>query len=157
MALRKCAASLGASVLFTIAGLVPSALAADKDLEVDIDSLEAEIRYVGGSWEVTAEYEIEIEDARPHERFELLLQVTEHDHVLRNSEGRPITIVVALDRPSEVDDDEMTFEGEVTFVLPRELISSPKHLRIVGVVVHAGDDRPLDRDDDGIKFKRDRR
>lgn len=143
-----------------VATLTPAAWGApllpDHRLDVDIDSLKGRIREVSSEWELTIEYEIEIEDARPEEKFELLLQVSERGRALRDEEGRPITIVVALDRPSKVDDDELEFEDSVVATLPRGLFKDPKRLRVIAVVVRAGDHQPLDRKDKRIKYKRKR-
>ena len=149
---QRIALPVSLMALFATHALAAARL--DKRLDVDVDSLKGNIREVASEWELTIEYEVEIENARPEEKFELLLQVAEHGRAVCDEQGRPITIVVALDRPSKVDDDELEFEDSVVVTLPRGLFKNPKRLRLIAVVVRAGEQQPLDHKDKRIKYKR---
>lgn len=127
---------------------------ADDRLEVDIDSLKAELWRSGGEWLLDVRYEIEIEDFAPRERFELILYLTERGRVLTDPDGRPLEIVVPLDEPSEVDDDELEFEAGLTVPLPDRALRDPRKLKIHATVVHAGRDAPLEHKKKSVKFKR---
>ena len=123
--------------------------------DVDLDKLKAELRCHRGQWRLDVEYEVEIEDAWPGERFELEIEIIERGRgsVLRDEQGAPISIIIPLDSPADVDDDEATYEGWLTERLPREAVRRPKKLRIAGAVFRCGDDRPLDQKESRVKLR----
>lgn len=145
------------AILLTL-GLCGTAATADherdrKRPDADIDSLRADIWSGHGEWLLRVRYEIEIEDFRPGERFELVLHLTERGRRLVDRKGRVIEIVVPLDRPTEVDDDELEFEDVLTVRLPARVLSNPKRLRIHAAVVSAGGVRPLDHKDRSVRYR----
>lgn len=147
-----------ATAMILTLGLCGTAATADhernrKRPDADIDSLRADIWYGRGGWLLRVRYEIEIEDFRPGERYELVIRLTERGCKLVDRKGRPIEIVVPLDRPTEVDDDELEFEGVLTVRLPARVLSNPKRLRIHAAVVPEGGVRPLDRKDRSVRYR----
>ncbi len=152
---QSLALPLGLMAIF--AAHATGASRSDQRLKVDIDSLKGRLHEVAAEWELTIEYKVEIDNARPGEKFELLFQVAENGRAVCDEEGWPITIVVPLDRPSKVDDDELEFEDSVVATLPRGLFKDPKRLRVIAVVVWAGNHQPLDHKDKRIKYKRKRK
>ncbi len=141
-----------------LGGSVAAAPAGDRHHrrpDVDIESLRGELWRSGGEWLLEIRYDVEVEDYLPPPgALELILYVTERGHTLVDRAGYPIEFVVPLDRPSEVDDDEIEFEDRITVTLPDGVFHDPGRLRLESLVVHAGDDRPLDRKDKSIKYDR---
>jgi hypothetical protein len=113
--------------------------------KADIDSLKGRLL---DAQRLLVEFEVEIEDARRHEAFELVLEVTRHG---RHAAYRPTTFVVPLDRPTDYDDDEMEFDSRVVLELPDGVFADPRSLRLHARVVPLGDDRVLDHEDTSIK------
>lgn len=123
------------------------------DVDVDIDSLKAEVRYERGGWRLLVGYEIEIEDARPYERFELVLTLLEHGRPLRDRFGRPLSIVVPLDRPTKYDRDEVEFRRRLSVRLGAGAITNPRRLKILAEVVRTTDGHSLDHKKRSVKFR----
>jgi len=122
--------------------------------DADIESIDARLRYVGGAWRLNIRYEIEIEDASRRDRFDLVLSVVEQGRRLRDRHGRPMTIVIPLDRPTKVDDDEIEFERSITLRIPAGAIDRPSRLRVIAKVVEARSGRVLDRDKESVEVRR---
>ncbi len=138
---------------------VPTARADHEDypkprVKIDFESLKGELRWSRGEWQLRIKYDVEIEKYERGDRFELVLYVSEHGEVVRDDEGKPIEWVVPLDRPSEIDDDELEFESRITVYRPGDSIRYPKKLRINGIVYQDGYELPLKRKIKSIKYKR---
>lgn len=125
--------------------------------EVDIDSLKGELLRAKHGWELAVRFDVEVEDYRPADRFELVLYVSEKGYPLADDKGRRIEYVIPLDRPTDVDDDELEFKHRVTLSVPDGVFRSPKRLRLHGRVVLQGEEHPLAHKNKSIKFKRHRR
>lgn len=130
---------------------------ARREVDVDIDSLKAELSHVRGEWLLSLQYDIEIEDYYRGDRFELVVYLTEDKYDLTDSRGRRIEYVIPLDRPTKVKRDELEFEHRVTLTVPERAFRNPKHLRLHAVVVYTGDDQPLKYKDRSVKYKKRRR
>ena len=78
------------------AGLMSGQAARADHVDVDIDRLKAEIRQDTHGWRVFVDYQIEIEDARRYDRFELLLTFSERGRPLVDRLGRPIEVAIPL-------------------------------------------------------------
>lgn len=122
--------------------------------EADIESLRGDLRYAHGDWRLRVQYDIEIEDARRRDRFDLVLTVLERGRPLLDRRGRPVRFVVPLNRPTKIKRDEITFRRQVTIQLPDGSFDNPKRLRLVAKVVRADSGRVLDREGESIKFRR---
>lgn len=122
--------------------------------EADIESLSGDLQYARGDWKLRVRYDIEIEDARRRDRFDLVLTVLDRGHPLLNRRGRPVRFVVPLNRPTKIKRDEITFRRQVTIQLPDGSFDNPKRLRLVARVVRAEDGRVLDKEGESIKFRR---
>lgn len=87
-------------------------------------------------------YEVETEYIAPGQ-LDLVLEFSHRGQKLTDEQGRPITVVVPLDDPSDVDDEEIEYKGSVPTPLP----SGPwcEDLRIHGQVVNRGTNTVLDR------------
>lgn len=153
---RILRASLCSAIGFVTAfGVSP--VAADDDLrghypEVEIDGLKAEVVYAGGEWLVEVKFEVEIDSGRPIENLGLLLSVSEHGRPLVDPDGKPIEFLIALDRPTEVDDDEIEFESRITFGLPDGAFSDPGELRLHAAVVVPDVAYALDTKEHSIRY-----
>jgi hypothetical protein len=122
--------------------------------DADIDSLDASLRHTRGGWQLRVEYEIDIEDACRREHFSLLLRVTERGRPVVDRSGRPIVFEIPLDRPTDINDDELEFEHSVTLTLPDGSVYDPKKLRLEAKVIRAHDGQVLDRGRESIDFDR---
>ena len=127
---------------------------ARRNVDVDIDSLKAELSRVQGEWLLDLKYDVEIEDYYRGDRFELIVYFSEDKYELTDREGRRIEYVIPLDRPTKVKRDELEFEHRVTLTLPERAFHSPKHLRLHAVVVYADEDQPLKHKDRSVKYKK---
>ena len=122
-------------------------------VDVDIDSLKGRLL---DARRLLVEYEIEIEDARQDEAFDLVIEITPRGRRYADPARRPITFVVPLDHPTDYDDDEMEFETRVVLELPDGAHVDPYRTRLhARVVLRGGDrgggDRVLDHKDTSIK------
>lgn len=122
--------------------------------EADIESLHGDLRYTRGDWQLRVRYDIEIEDARRRDRFDLVLTVLERGRPLLDRWGKPVRFVVPLNRPTKFKRDEITFRRQVTIQLPDGSFHNPKRLRLVAKVVRADNGRVLDKEGESIKFRR---
>lgn len=113
--------------------------------DAEIDSLKAELRPDRHGWQLLVKYEVEIEDARRGEAFDLELQLTDRrGRPLFDQNRRPLALVIPLVHPSDVDDDEVEFEGTHVARLPIAVIQLPRDVRLCGKVVRLQDGRVLD-------------
>lgn len=123
-------------------------------ISVDIEDLDARLIDNGDAWTVRVDYEVEIEGTHHVEGLALVLSTQEHGRLLADRNGQPIEIIIPLDRPSEVDDDEVEFEQTISFTLPDEAFVDPGALRLTGVVIGGPEGPVLDRDDTHISYHR---
>jgi hypothetical protein len=121
--------------------------------EADIESLSGSLQYVRGNWQLGVRYDVEVEDANRRDRFNLAMTVLERGRPLLDRWGRPVTIVVPLDRPTKIERDEITFNRQATIRLPDGSIGNPKQLRLVAKVIRADNGRVLDQEEESIKFR----
>lgn len=121
--------------------------------DADIDTLKASIQFAGGQWALAVRYDIEIEDARPGDHFDLVLTLSSGRCDLRDHLGRPITVVVPLLEPVAIEDggEEIRFRDEIVVNLPDGLFARPDRLRLHGRVFSARSGRSLDDDSTSVK------
>ena len=143
--------SIGTALLMALPvvfSLAQPAQASKSRLDVDIEDLDAEIRWDGQKWSLRVEYDVEIEDAAPNETFDLVLNL-----VNRTNAGQPVQIVVPLVSPSEVDDEEFEYESAVVARLDAGLVGDPDHVKVHAVVVRHGGGEVLDQDKTSVKHR----
>ncbi len=122
--------------------------------DADIESLDATLRLSSIGAELIVRYDIEIEDARYGERFNLLLEIEQCDGLVRDATGRPVLLVVPLNNPSDVDDDELEFEDADTLSVPAPRdMAKLRNTRLIATVVRAGSDRPLDQERENLRVE----
>lgn len=119
-------------------------------VDVDFDSLKAEMRPEGPDLALCAHYKIEVDDARPGDRFVLMLRLSECGRPLLDEQGRPFTATVPLPPACKDDPD---FKGHVNITLPAEMVRCPDRLKLHGCVTLAGHPAPLADRNAGVKFK----
>lgn len=145
--------------VLTVCAVAAPAFAAaplrDDQPDVDIDSLKAEIRAVRGEdgrveWHIDVKYEVEAEQPVPAD-LKLAFHITERGEVVCDPDGAPIELSIPLNKPAEVDDDEVDFKGRPTIVLPERSIAHPRDLKLHATAVGAGE--KLDDKDAKIKFR----
>lgn len=121
--------------------------------EADIEDLDAELRYLGEEWDLSVDYEVEIEDARRGQQFDLVFSLRERSRGALTPRGKAMRIIMPLDRPVELDDDEMEFSGCIGARLPRDLIRRPDRLRIHAAVVPRGGGPALDTETESVAYR----
>lgn len=117
--------------------------------EVDLEDLDAEIRWDGEKWRLVVEYDVEIEDDAMAESYDLVLNLFN-----RSRPDQPVQIIVPLVQPSEVEDDELTYEDKVVARVDPSLIGDPGRLRLAGMVVRRGGGEVMDREETSVDHKR---
>jgi len=150
---------LGRNFLTISAGILLLAAQANADhrekrADVDIDSLKAEIYPERHGWRVGVRYEVEVEDYYGKKPLLLVMNLRERGRVLTERDGRPIEIVVPLDRPTEIDDDELEFEDSISVSLDEHVVCYPGSLRIEATVVDPHTNRPLERKQRSVRYRR---
>lgn len=155
-ATRKCAvAALATLVCFAAAPQLAQAGGRHRSrVDADIDDLDADLVRDRGGWRLMVEYEVEIEDARRGERFDLVLTLTERGRPVLDRRHRPWTIVVPLNRPVRVKRDEVTFKRRISVRLGHRSFHNPKKLKIHAEVVRVSDGRVLDDDSESVDYRR---
>lgn len=118
-------------------------------VEVDIEDLDAEIRWDGEKWRLVVEYDVEIEHASAGDSFDLVLNLFN-----KSRPDQPVQIVVPLTQPSEVDDDELEYESNVVARLDPNLVIDPHKLRLCGLVVRRGGGEIMDEKTTSVDCKR---
>ena len=153
----------GFAVLAVVLATTPSSAFAGhrygyfgSDGEVDLESLKGRLYYAPDEWKLHVRYDVEVEDAYCRDSFDLVLYVIDRGRPVLDSTGRPIQIVVPLDRPTEIDDDELEFEGRFVVGLPHCSDYTVPDLRLQGVVVRRSDGLRFDQKERRVRF-RDRR
>lgn len=115
--------------------------------DVDVD-VKASVEWTRRAALLHVEAEVDIERSRStrFDRFQLLLTV-EPAHVPHCSTSYvgPQTFVIPLDRPSEIDDDEIEFKERFTVQLPYHLLRAGQ-LVIRADLVRLNDGRIIERD-----------
>ncbi|MDM8008370.1 MAG: hypothetical protein QUV05_19695 [Phycisphaerae bacterium] len=117
--------------------------------EVDIEDLDAEIRWDGEKWRLFVEYDVEIEHPGAGESFDLVLNLFD-----KSRRNQPVQIIVPLVQPSEVDDDEVEYESTVEARIDARLVGDPTRLRLHGMVVYRGGGTVLDEEETSVDHKR---
>jgi hypothetical protein len=142
-------------VPLALAGGVPSALAGEHHkcckIDVDIDELKADLYPDGDGWLLNVRYEVDVEHACADEQLTLNLQISDDDCRIVDAHGRPLTHTIALDRPTECDDGEQTFEGCAEIRLAGAAIGDPKEVDVHATVTRAGDACTLDKKNSSAK------
>jgi hypothetical protein len=118
--------------------------------EADIERLSGDLRWVAGQWDLQVAYKVEIENMCPWERFEAVFRVAENGIPLLDTNGQPMTITIPLERPTDIDHDELEFEDSFGLCLPDGAICDANNIRVYAKIVRIADGRVLDREDDSI-------
>ncbi|RMF81871.1 MAG: hypothetical protein D6744_06685 [Planctomycetota bacterium] len=140
---RFSIASILAGAVLVAAGATADDHGRYGELEVEIDHLKAELRLSGDTWLVDTGYEVEVEGHPIPSGLALLLTVTDAERTIAAPTGEPIELIVPLDRPTDIDDDELEFKGAAVVPLPDGSFSHPANLRLHGYVVLPDADQPL--------------
>ncbi len=131
----------------------PAVLASLPRPDVDIDELSARIQRAGADWRLDVDYQVDIDHAgRSAEPLQLVLSVRDDEGVLADPEGRPFEVMIPLDRPSDVDDDEFEFEAGTALSLPDGAFAWPHRLVLEGIVLDPRDSAVLDRDSTRVRY-----
>lgn len=110
--------------------------------EAEIDRLRAVNPW--GTPDIFVEYKVEIEHPCPEQTFDLVLQIRHRENVL-------MEVVVPLDQPTEVDDDEIEFKGGFEGQFGVVVLEDRSHLRIEGRLVERASGQTMDRDSERVK------
>jgi hypothetical protein len=121
---------------------------------IEFDDLDSKIVKRGDRWLLEVEYEVEQKTSREPVPLEIYITVSERGRTLVDHKGRPIVIRIVLDRPTDRDDDEVEFEGEILTELPAGSFFDPGKLRLHGEISRLGGKRVLARRNDSVSYRR---
>jgi hypothetical protein len=137
-----------AMILAALAGTAEPARASHSRLDVDIEDLDAEIRWDGEKWSFHVEYEVEIKHAAPDQAFDLVLNL-----ISKSNNGQPVQIVVPLVTPSKMKDDKVEYKSTLAARIDSALIGEPDRLKVHAVVVPRGGGEVLDKESTSVKHR----
>lgn len=124
-------------------------------LDIEFDKLKGDILRDRGEWLLRVRYEVEIEDPpRVLPALDLVVDVFVYGRPLIDDQGHPLQFVFPLDRPTEIEDDEIEFKGGAIAPLSFRSIIDPDEMEIIGRVMLRGDNRPLAvKEDDVSRYR----
>lgn len=131
-----------------------AAFAFDDEHEVDIDKLKGEIWFSQDRWHVGMNYVVEIDSPRAGAVYILEIQFKQNDRPVIDKDGKRISIVIELDRPSKRKDNEFEFANVATVDLLREYITVPDKVEIVAAVYEQKTAVTLDTKDSKVKYRK---
>lgn len=114
-----------------------------RDADLDVN---ARIRFNRGNAVLDVRIKAEIEGRFLRDTYNVLLTIEPADVRFNRRFVQPQTIIVPLNRPTDIDDDEIEFKQRVSVVLPRNLARFGNALVIRAELVSASSGRVLDRD-----------
>lgn len=142
---------------FSLAFLSPAARAGDDPEpacnDADIEDLETTIQCNGGQWNLSGEYDVEIEDPSGTQ-YDLVLTLRDCNHIPADGCGHLTTFTVPLDTPSPLDaddNDEIEFEGTFCQALEGDMSIYCDRLRVTAEVVERCDRVVLDVEEDKVR------
>jgi PAS domain-containing protein len=132
-------------VVGLLTGLALPASLAGSSPKADIDDLDGDLYRTREGWELKVAFEIEIETDHPRrDDFALLLNVSNDGRPIRDETGKPLEIVVPMEKPSKIDDDEIEFEGKISIIFEPEDVDDPRKVRINARLIRLADNLTLD-------------
>lgn len=122
-------------------------------IDVDIESLKPELQFDHreGQWWLKVRYDVETKYA-PNGQFDLVVELHERGAPLLDERGEPVHFAVVLDRPTDVDDEELEYESRFEVALPSGLAFHPEKLKAHGVVVDRQNGDVLDIKRESVDF-----
>lgn len=147
---------IGLVLANVLALVVPHALA-DRDYaprpDADIERLKGSLVSLGDRWRADIDYKVEVEGRWAHRTpLVLSLLVTDDQGVLTDPSGRPIEAQIPLDRPSDIDDDELQYEAGIALDIPNGAFPYPDRLQVEARVIDERDGAVMDHDRSRIRF-----
>lgn len=132
-------------VVGLLAGLAVPASQAGSPPDADIDDLDGDLYRTKEGWELKVAFEIEIETYHPRsDEFALVLLVSNDGRPIRDELGKPLEIVVPMEKPTKIDDDEVEYEGKISIIFDPEDVDDPRKLRINARLIRLADNLTLD-------------
>lgn len=120
--------------------------------KADIESLRAEAVPAGNEWVINVRYKVEVEHARPDDRYVLGLQLEDRGAVVADAGGQVRTLLVPLTEPTECDDEEVEFEAWVELTRFSDGAFCLSDLRVCAFVQHEGQSYQHDRERTDVKY-----
>lgn len=124
--------------------------------DADIDHLDASLRPSDGGWSLAVRFDVELEDARLGDRFDLVLTLSDGSRGFRDAGCRPFEITVPLQNPVRIRDHgrEFRFRDEIVAQIPGRILARPDKLKIHARVVSVRSRCVLDEDSTSVRFDR---
>jgi len=120
------------------------ALAGDRHRgEVEIEGVSAKLTEFDDGWRLRATYDVETEHY-PRSRFDLVLRLTRYGEVMVDATGRVMDYVVALDFPTEIDDEELEYEGKINEFVDLPAACDTDDMRLEALVMDRLTNRVVD-------------
>lgn len=140
------------AVLLSSSCLAGSARASDRcKADVDIKDICGQLIAGPAGFRVNLNYKVKIEDARPGERFDLVMSLQQDGCRVLDDAGRPVQFVVPLEFPGSCR-DKFVFQDGLQSMIGRCPISRPCDVKVCAEVVSAANGKILDTEKEGLKF-----
>ncbi len=129
----------------------------DRSVKAKIDSLDADLLHAGPDWQISIEYEVEIEGQIGNDWYLLVLELVEDDRPVVDENGAPLVMEIELLQPTDRDEDELEFEDRISTSVPKVWVGDDDDLELVAKLVRASDGLVFDTEDESVDRDRGRR
>lgn len=119
------------------------------DADADIESIKASLDWAEGEWCLSVRFEVELEDFRSCDAFDLVVTPLHRGQPLADPAGQTLGMAAPLpiaDRCDDDDDDEVELDDGVSMRLAEGLICDPHCVKVFVEVVNRATGRVLDDD-----------
>jgi hypothetical protein len=103
-------------------------------------------------WDLRVRYRVRIRDAAPPQRFDLLLHPMDRDRLMLDTQGRPFSVAIPLDRPTDIGRNRADFEHRATMFIPHEVMWS-RSIEVRAEIVDRDTGAVLDSSSRSVKFR----
>lgn len=110
---------------------------------VKIDKLSGKVERSRGEWLLRVKYQVEVRESALAETgpLTLVVDVTDGDRTILLPDGKPLQIVVPLERAKDEDDGKLEFEGRRVMSLGTQFVGDIGNIQLFGRV-QAGTEGP---------------
>lgn len=114
-----------------------------RDADVDV---RAKLQFYRGNAQLNVRIKAEVEGRFLRDQYDVVLTVEPANRRHNRRFVQPLSVVIPLGRPSDIDDDEIEFERHVNLLLPRRLARFGNSLIVKAKLVSANSGRVIERD-----------
>ncbi len=124
-----------------------------RDADVDV---RAQLQFYRGHAQLNVRIKAEVEGRFLRDQYNVVLTIEPANRQHNRRLVRPLTVVIPLGRPSDIDDDEIEFKRHVNLQLPRHLARFGNSLIVNAKLVSANSGRVLESDTTFVESLRQR-